>query len=49
VIGENGVAVPTHLFKIVLVEDRKLPVPLISAFVVPNRPIPRQQELRDFR
>ncbi len=39
VIGENNVAVPTHLFKIILAEDRAASPPLLGAFVVPNEPI----------
>ncbi len=39
VIGENNVAVPTHLFKIILAEDRPDSPPLLGAFVVPNEPI----------
>ena len=48
-IGQNEVSVPTHLFKIILVEDVNLSTPLVSAFVIPNRPIPRDLELKDFR
>ena len=39
VLGENFVAVPTHLFKVVLVTDPKLEKPLLSTFIVPNVPI----------
>jgi nuclease EXOG len=49
VIGNNDVSVPTHLFKIVLVEDPRLQTPLMAAFVVPNQPIARKKSLKDFR
>ena len=49
IIGSNGVSVPTHLFKIVMVEDPKLKDPLLAAFVVPNKPIPWQHNLTDYR
>ena len=39
VLGNNYVAVPTHLFKVVLVTDEKLGQPLLATFVVPNVPI----------
>ena len=32
-------AVPTHLYKIILVEDPKLEKPMLAAFVIPNRPV----------
>ena len=39
VLGENLVSVPTHLFKVVLVQDPGLARPLLATFVVPNIPI----------
>jgi len=39
VLGDNFVAVPTHLFKVVLVTDPKLEKPLLGTFIVPNVPI----------
>ena len=39
VLGDNYVAVPTHLYKIVLVTDSKLKQPLLGTFIVPNIPI----------
>jgi len=39
VLGSNNVAVPTHLYKIILVEDPKLEKPMLAAFVIPNRPV----------
>jgi len=39
VIGRNEVAVPTHLYKVVVAYDPSLATPLLAAFVVPNRPV----------
>jgi len=39
VLGPNNVAVPTHLYKVVLVSDPMLDRPLLGAFVVPNIPV----------
>ena len=30
---------PTHLYKVVVVTDPSLPLPLLAAFVVPNSPL----------
>lgn len=49
VIGRNEVSVPTHLYKIVLVEDPKLDGPLLASFVVPNTPISSSKVLTDFQ
>jgi DNA/RNA endonuclease G (NUC1) len=38
IIGETGVAVPTHLFKVVVAEKAG-EQPLVGAFVMPNRPL----------
>ena len=40
-------AVPTHLFKIILVYDPSLQKPMLGAFVVPNKPI-QNVRLRKF-
>eukprot|EP00088_Acartia_fossae_P020022 TRINITY_DN21725_c0_g1_i1.p1 TRINITY_DN21725_c0_g1~~TRINITY_DN21725_c0_g1_i1.p1 ORF type:complete len:277 (+),score=24.33 TRINITY_DN21725_c0_g1_i1:126-833(+) len=48
VIGANNVAVPTHLFKVILVEDPKLERPLLASFIVPNQPI-QDIHLKDFQ
>ena len=37
--GSNEVSVPTHLYKVVVVKDPSLPLPLLAAFVVPNSPL----------
>jgi len=47
VIGNNHVAVPTHLFKVILVEDKLLDRPMLSAFIIPNQPI-QDVKLEDF-
>lgn len=50
-IGDNEVSVPTHLYKVVVAteEERKSDGdPLVAAFVVPNKPIPRDNVLKDF-
>ncbi|XP_037068375.1 nuclease EXOG, mitochondrial-like isoform X2 [Pollicipes pollicipes] len=47
VIGEGEVAVPTHLYKIVVAtrpDDR----PHVGVFVVPNAPVPSHRELAEF-
>lgn len=48
-IGTNMVAVPTHFFKVIIIESR-LPLgkPYMEAFVLPNARIPDQLTLRDF-
>lgn len=48
VIGENNVAVPSHLFKVILVENYGNPV-AVGAFVVPNAPIADNRVLTDFQ
>ena len=47
VIGENDVAVPTHLFKVILVE-RNDDFPMMGAFIVPNEKI-KTQPLKNFQ
>ena len=42
VLGDNLVSVPTHLFKVVLVQDPGMSRPLLATFVVPNLPIADQ-------
>jgi len=48
VIGENNVAVPTHLYKVVLVEDPGLETPLMASFIVPNVPV-EDKHLKEFQ
>ncbi|MFC1639799.1 DNA/RNA non-specific endonuclease, partial [Gemmatimonadota bacterium] len=52
-IGENGVAVPTHFYKVVLAEFRAPPASAASranlfAFVMPNQPAPLAGEPSDY-
>lgn len=39
VLGPNNVAVPTHLYKVILVTDPMLDRPLMGTFIVPNIPV----------
>jgi len=48
VIGRNEVAVPTHLFKIVVAE-KGAGRPLLGVFVVPNVAIPSARQLHEFK
>ncbi|ESO02821.1 hypothetical protein HELRODRAFT_81227 [Helobdella robusta] len=45
VIGKSEVAVPTHLYKVVLAEKNDKIA--MGCFVVPNKPIPREQSLKE--
>eukprot|EP01133_Synstelium_polycarpum_P013329 gene13329-15672_t len=50
VIGENNVAVPTHLFKVILTEPQEAGGKmLLGAFVIPNEPIPSDATLMDYQ
>ena len=52
VIGETGVFVPTHLYKVILAEKRdnsdKEGRHFMAAFVVPNKHISKENTLKDF-
>jgi len=48
VIGNSEVAVPTHLFKIVVAE-KGASKPLLGVFVVPNAAIPSERQLHEFK
>lgn len=48
-IGTNEVAVPTHLFKVVVTEADGHGKPLLGVFVVPNTPIPSHRQLQEFK
>ncbi|EFA81185.1 hypothetical protein PPL_06022 [Heterostelium album PN500] len=48
VIGENNVAVPTHLFKVIMVERKDMPEVMVGAFVIPNEPIGPDAVLTDY-
>ena len=47
-IGDNNVAVPTHLFKVILTVDNHNVVSL-GAFEVPNEPVSFEKKLSDFQ
>ncbi|XP_060679444.1 nuclease EXOG, mitochondrial-like [Hemiscyllium ocellatum] len=51
VIGKNEVAVPTHLYKIILIQKGKGPSELLAlgAFVVPNSPIGFDHQLSEYQ
>lgn len=42
-------AVPTHLFKVVIVENKKSQPIAMGAFVVPNQPIGYEHPLREYQ
>ncbi|XP_045168695.2 nuclease EXOG, mitochondrial-like [Mercenaria mercenaria] len=48
VIGENHVAVPTHLYKVIIVEDKYGKPAAVSSFVVPNEPVGFEHHLKEF-
>ena len=48
VIGKNNVAVPTHYFKLVLVESKKQYIPL-EAYILPNKPINNMTGFQEFQ
>ncbi|KAL3871843.1 hypothetical protein ACJMK2_039815 [Sinanodonta woodiana] len=47
VIGHNHVAVPTHFFKVVLIEDNNGDFEMLS-FVLPNQAMPDNTPLKNF-
>ena len=49
VIGAQDVAVPTHLFKVVIAENAGDTKPLLAAFVVPNKPLSLDNLLTTFQ
>jgi DNA/RNA endonuclease G (NUC1) len=49
VIGSHDVAVPTHLFKVIVVENNNDKQPVVGAFVVPNQPVGHQRLLHEFQ
>lgn len=46
-IGDSQVAVPTHLYKVILAETKNKQ-PLLGAFIVPNQPISNDHQLQEF-
>ncbi|XP_041367686.1 nuclease EXOG, mitochondrial-like isoform X2 [Gigantopelta aegis] len=49
VIGQSQVSVPTHLYKVIVAETSNTNQTLIGAFVVPNKPIGYDYDLKDFQ
>ncbi|XP_038652392.1 nuclease EXOG, mitochondrial-like [Scyliorhinus canicula] len=51
VIGKNEVAVPTHLYKVILAQKSSAPSALMAlgAFVVPNKPIGFDHQLPEYQ
>jgi len=49
VIGKNEVAVPTHLFKIVVAEKEGTGRPMLGVFVVPNTAVLSERQLHEFK
>ncbi|XP_060081816.1 nuclease EXOG, mitochondrial-like [Ylistrum balloti] len=49
VIGKNQVAVPTHLYKIIIVEDKNSNPVGIGSFIVPNKPIGFEHALTEYQ
>ena len=47
VIGPNEVAVPTHFYKVILVERENAALAL-GTFVIPNRHLPNEKKLDKF-
>lgn len=47
-IGKNSVAVPTHLYKIIMADDGPSTAPVMGVFIVPNRPL-RDVSLTEFQ
>lgn len=48
-IGLNNVAVPTHLYKVILADNEDNQPPHLGAFIVPNAPITSQHDLEEFQ
>lgn len=44
--GEDDVAVPTHLYKVIVAENSNLQT--LGAFIVPNEPIKAKQSLKNY-
>lgn len=49
VLGKNQVAVPTHLYKIIIVEDENSNPVGIGSFIVPNEPIGFEHSLTEYQ
>lgn len=49
VIGQNQVAVPTHLYKVIVAESEGMDSPLLGSFIVPNIPIDYSHKLVEYQ
>uniref|UniRef100_UPI00358E7E1E nuclease EXOG, mitochondrial-like isoform X1 n=1 Tax=Myxine glutinosa TaxID=7769 RepID=UPI00358E7E1E len=49
IIGDAGVAVPTHLYKVVVARGSSKQHPTLAAFVIPNSPIEADWSLHSFQ
>ena len=49
VIGKNQVSVPTHLYKVIMVENDQSELLGLGAFVIPNQPIGFEHKLQEFQ
>lgn len=47
VLGQNRVAVPTHLFKVVLAEGGEKQA--LGVFIIPNKPVENNVDLARFQ
>jgi len=48
-IGDNNVAVPTHLFKVIIVENKRSQPFAMATFIVPNEPIGFEVNLKEYQ
>jgi DNA/RNA endonuclease G (NUC1) len=49
VVGKNNVHVPTHMFKIIRLEEPAKGIIASVAFIMPNRPIPGERPIESFK
>lgn len=50
VIGKNEVAVPTHLFKIIMVSSESAEKPIaLASFILPNKKLGYEHKLKDYK
>jgi nuclease EXOG len=49
VIGKNQVSVPTHLYKVIMVENDQTELLGLGAFIIPNQPIGFEHKLQEFQ
>ena len=48
-IGDSEVAVPTHLYKVIVADESVSDKTHLGAFIVPNKPISREHELKEYQ